>query len=102
MEIQLDRIRQRAPDPFWTRQSNRCGRGGTLTPNNVKWSPPLRIPSKGQQTSIKGRMGRCGVTIPVLRRPTKATEGLDCTPRKPQHPSGTSKGESTDTKRGLV
>src|SRR5258708_10637630 len=36
MEIQLDRICQRALDPFWTCQSNRCSRGGTLTPNNVK------------------------------------------------------------------
>src|SRR5258708_7832002 len=74
MKIELDGIRQRAPDPFQTRQSNRCSRGGTLTPNNVKWSPPLRIPSKVQHTSIKGRMGRCGVTIPVLQRPTRLTE----------------------------
>src|SRR5260221_6203526 len=41
MEIQLDRICQRALDPFQTRQSNRCGRGGTPTPNNVKQSLPL-------------------------------------------------------------
>src|SRR5260221_5953378 len=59
MEIQLDRIRQRAPDPFWTHQPNRHGRGGTLTPNNDKWSLPLQILSKVQHTSIKGRMGRC-------------------------------------------
>src|SRR5260221_14279221 len=95
MEIQLDGIRQRAPDPFQTRQSNRCSRGGTLTPNNVKWSPPLRIPSKVQHTSIKGRIGRCGVTIPVLQRPTRVTEGLDRTPRKTQYPSRTSTGDST-------
>src|SRR5258707_879091 len=95
MEIQLDGIRQRALDPFLTRQSNRCGGGGTPTPNNVKWSLPLQIPSKVQHTSIKGRMGRCGITIPVLQRPTRATEGLDRTPRKTQYPSRTSTGDST-------
>src|SRR5258708_11380925 len=94
MEIQLDGIRQRAPDPFRTRQSNRCGRGGTPTPNNVKRSLPLQIPSKVQHTSIKGRMGRCGVMIPVLQRPTRATEGPDCTPRKTQYPSRTSTANS--------
>src|SRR5258708_27527431 len=66
MEIQLDGIRQRALDPFQTCQSNRCGRGRTLTPNNVKWSPPLQILSKVQHTSIEGRMGRCSIMLPVL------------------------------------
>src|SRR6266436_9379869 len=46
MEIQLDGICQRALYPFRTHQSNRCGRGGTLTPNNVEWSLPLQILSK--------------------------------------------------------
>src|SRR5258708_39379547 len=95
MEIQLDGIHQRAPAPFWTHQSNRCGGGGTLTPNNVKRSPPLQIPSKVQHTSIKGRMGRCGIMIPVLRQPPRATEGPDRTPQKTRYPSRTSTGDST-------
>src|SRR5258707_3715306 len=93
--MHLKKVRQRVPDPLGARQSNRCGGGGTPTPNNVKRSPPLQIPSKVQHTSIKGRMGRCGITIPVLRWPTRATEGPDCTPRKTQYPLRTSTGDST-------
>src|SRR5258706_12040956 len=94
MKIKLDEIRKRPPAQFQTRQSNRCSRGGTPTPNNVKRSPPLQIPSKVQHTSIKGRMGRCSVTIPVLRRPTRATEGPDHTPQKTRYPLRTSTGDS--------
>src|SRR6266446_7500044 len=66
MEIQLDRIHQRALDPFQTCQPNRCSGGGTPTPNNGKQSPPLQILSKVQHTGIKGRVGRCGATFPIL------------------------------------
>src|SRR5258708_14060806 len=95
MEIQLDGIRQRAPYPFQTHQSNRCGGGRTLTPNNVKQSLPLQILSKVQHTGIKGRMGRCGITLPVLQWPTRVTEGLDHTPHKTQYPSRTSTCNNT-------
>src|SRR6266436_3121208 len=95
MEIQLDRIHQRALYPFWTCQSNRYGGGRTPTPNNVKQSLPLQILSKVQHTSIKGRMGSCSVMLPVLQWPTRATEGPDCTPQKTQYPLRTSTGNNT-------
>src|SRR5258708_30973766 len=94
MEIQLDGMCQRAPYPFWTCQSNRCSRGRTPAPNNVKWSLPLQILSKVQHTSIKGRMGRCGIMLPVLQWPTRVTEGPDCTPWKTQYPLRTSTGDN--------
>src|SRR5258708_39426685 len=43
MEVQLDGIHQRAPDPLRTHQPNRDSRGGTPAPNNGKWSLPLQI-----------------------------------------------------------
>src|SRR5258708_33252568 len=95
MEIQLDRIHQRAPDLFQTCQPNRHGRGGTLTPNNDKWSLPLQILSKVQHTSIKGRMGRCSACfqfydglperlkdrIALLRKPDTLRELVQATVR---------------------
>src|SRR5258707_6004959 len=94
MEIQLDGIHQRAPDLFRTHQPNRHGRGGTPTPNNDKWSPPLQILSKVQHASIKGRMGRCGTMLPVLCWPTRMTEGPDHTPQETQYPLRTGTGDN--------